>query len=177
MHPCFSNRDQTQTTGFYAQTQFKNKFGSYSNGVLEIAPSWQTGIQMAMSVGELIGLAITGFLSDRYGWKPILSGMMIMLTLCLLLFAFAQSLGMIVAAMVMCGELSLINFTARKETKTASRDSLGRIPDGLRGIWLGDGAHLSSSFRYGLGWDLLGLGLLYRRVDYTCLSESSWRVG
>lgn len=57
-----------------------------------------------MTVGEIIGLAIAGFLADRYGWKPILTGMMVMLTCCLFLFAFIQNLGMMVAAMVLCGE-------------------------------------------------------------------------
>lgn len=57
-----------------------------------------------MTVGELIGLAMVGFLTEHYGWKPILSGMMIFLTGALFLFAFANSLGMIVAAMVLCGK-------------------------------------------------------------------------
>lgn len=56
-----------------------------------------------MTVGELIGLGVVGLLNGRYGWKPILSGMMIMLIGTLFLFAFAKSLGMIVAAMVLCG--------------------------------------------------------------------------
>ncbi|GLB19520.1 hypothetical protein AtubIFM61612_009427 [Aspergillus tubingensis] len=95
--------DATSTTSFYGQTQFKERFGTVDNGVLEISAEWQTGIQQAMAVGELIGLAIAGFLADRLGWKPILSGMMVWLTGSLFLFAFAQNLGMMVAAMVLCG--------------------------------------------------------------------------
>ncbi|KAH8673385.1 general substrate transporter [Xylariales sp. PMI_506] len=95
--------DATCTTSFYGQDQFKKQFGTIDSGVLEVSATWQTGIQQAMAVGELIGLAIAGALADRFGWKPILSGMMIMLTGCLFLFAFAKDLGMIVAAMVMCG--------------------------------------------------------------------------
>ncbi|GLA87649.1 hypothetical protein AtubIFM56815_002075 [Aspergillus tubingensis] len=91
-----------KTTSFYGQTQFKERFGTVDNGVLEISAEWQTGIQQAMAVGELIGLAIAGFLADRLGWKPILSGMMVWLTGSLFLFAFAQNLGMMVAAMVLC---------------------------------------------------------------------------
>ncbi|RAK91730.1 MFS general substrate transporter [Aspergillus costaricaensis CBS 115574] len=95
--------DATSTTSFYGQTQFKERFGTVDNGVLEISAKWQTGIQQAMAVGELIGLAIAGILADRLGWKPILSGMMVWLTGSLFLFAFAQNLGMMVAAMVLCG--------------------------------------------------------------------------
>lgn len=92
-----------KTTSFYGQTQFKERFGTVDNGVLEISAEWQTGIQQAMAVGELIGLAVAGFLADRFGWKPILSGMMVWLTGSLFLFAFAENLGMMVAAMVFCG--------------------------------------------------------------------------
>ncbi|XRM48131.1 hypothetical protein ABZX51_011071 [Aspergillus tubingensis] len=94
---------RNKTTSFYGQTQFKERFGTVDNGVLEISAEWQTGIQQAMAVGELIGLAIAGFLADRLGWKTILSGMMVWLTGSLFLFAFAQNLGMMVAAMVLCG--------------------------------------------------------------------------
>ncbi|GLA46664.1 hypothetical protein AnigIFM63604_011265 [Aspergillus niger] len=95
--------DATSTTSFYGQTQFKERFGTVDNGVLEISAEWQTGIQQAMAVGELIGLAVAGFMADRFGWKPILSSMMVWLTGSLFLFAFAQNLGMMVAAMVLCG--------------------------------------------------------------------------
>ncbi|KAJ9138343.1 General substrate transporter [Pleurostoma richardsiae] len=94
--------DATSTTSFYGQDQFKEQFGTVDKGVLEISAKWQTGIQQAMAVGELIGLAIVGVLADRFGWKPILSGMMVMLTGSLFLFAFAKNLGMMVAAMVLC---------------------------------------------------------------------------
>lgn len=99
----FAERD-IQTTSFYGQDQFKERFGTVDNGVLEISAKWQTAIQQSMAVGELIGLAITGLLADTLGWRPILSGMMIVLTGSLFLFAFADSLGMLVAAMVMCGK-------------------------------------------------------------------------
>ncbi|RAH73812.1 MFS general substrate transporter [Aspergillus aculeatinus CBS 121060] len=95
--------DATCTTTFYGQDQFKQQFGTHDNGVLEISAKWQTAIQQAMACGELIGLSLAGFLADRYGWKPILSGMMVMLAGTLFLFAFAKNLGMMVAAMVMCG--------------------------------------------------------------------------
>lgn len=95
---------KNKTTSFYGQTQFKERFGTVDNGVLEISAEWQTGIQQAMAVGELIGLAVAGFMADRFGWKPILSGMMVWLTGSLFLFAFAQNLGMMVAAMVLCGD-------------------------------------------------------------------------
>ncbi|CAK7226356.1 hypothetical protein SBRCBS47491_006203 [Sporothrix bragantina] len=95
--------DATSTTTFYGQDQFKQRFGSVDNGVLEIPAIWQISIQQAMACGELIGLAIAGFLADRFGWKPILTGMMVMMTGCLFLFAFAHNLGMMVAAMVLCG--------------------------------------------------------------------------
>ncbi|GKZ55710.1 hypothetical protein AnigIFM49718_000876 [Aspergillus niger] len=72
--------DATSTTSFYGQTQFKERFGTVDNGVLEISAEWQTGIQQAMAVGELIGLAVAGFMADRFGWKPILSSMMVWLT-------------------------------------------------------------------------------------------------
>lgn len=92
-----------KTTTFYGQDQFKQQFGSIDKGVLEISAKWQTAIQQAMACGELVGLAIAGYLSNYYGWKPILSGMMIWLTGSLFLFAFAKNLGYLVAAMVMCG--------------------------------------------------------------------------
>lgn len=109
---------KNKTTSFYGQTQFKERFGTVDNGVLEISAEWQTGIQQAMAVGELIGLAVAGFMADRFGWKPILSGMMVWLTGSLFLFAFAQNLGMMVAAMVLCGDfLSFYSVTKRLTAK------------------------------------------------------------
>lgn len=95
---------EVQIPAYFGQDQFKAQFGSKVNGVLEIPAKWQTSVQQSGSVGEIIGLAIVGYLADRIGWKLTLTSMMVFLTGFLFLFAFPQNLGMIVAGNILCGK-------------------------------------------------------------------------
>lgn len=82
-----------------------------------------------MACGELIGLAVAGFLADRFGWRSILTGMMAMLTGCLFIFAFAKNLGMMVAAMVLCGEYRPKRMQLARMYADGQRYSLGCFSD------------------------------------------------
>jgi MFS family permease len=159
-----------QTTTFYAQDQFKEQFGTVDNGVLEISAKWQTSIQQAMACGELIGLVIAGYLSNSYGWRPILGGMMIFLTGSLFLFAFANSLGYLVAAMVMCG-MCLVLIQMSRACADNSRDSLGSFPNWLHCIFFRNGPNMFAPVCDRLGWYLLGPGLLPRQCHKSWMSQ------
>ena len=61
----------TAITGSYnAFPSWLNKFGVEApDGSLNIPPSWQNGISAATNVGEIIGLQIAGFMSERLGYR------------------------------------------------------------------------------------------------------------
>lgn len=48
--------DTTLMASFFGVPAFKEKYGEYSNGSYEIPTRWQTGIQVSVNVGEIIGL-------------------------------------------------------------------------------------------------------------------------
>lgn len=61
----------TAITGSYnAFPSWLNKFGVEApDGSLNIPPSWQNGISAATNVGEIFGLQIAGFMSERFGYR------------------------------------------------------------------------------------------------------------
>ncbi|KAI1174551.1 general alpha-glucoside permease [Nemania sp. FL0916] len=62
---------QTAVVGSYlAYPAFTSRFGKLApNGDYVIPASWQNGISGATNVGEIIGLQIAGFVSQRYGYR------------------------------------------------------------------------------------------------------------
>ncbi|KAI1129825.1 general alpha-glucoside permease [Nemania abortiva] len=62
---------QTAVVGSYlAYPAFKDRFGVVApNGDRVISASWQNGISGATNVGEIIGLQIAGFVSERWGYR------------------------------------------------------------------------------------------------------------
>ncbi|CAK7206060.1 hypothetical protein SEUCBS139899_008843 [Sporothrix eucalyptigena] len=154
--------DLSTIPAYFGQDQFKQQFGSTVNGVLEIPAEWQTALQQSGSAGEIIGLAIVGFLADRIGWKLTLTGMMVFLTGFLFLFAFPKNLGMIVAGNIICG----IPYGAFQSGCIAYGCEM--VPSCLRGFvtaWVG--------ICWGLGFFT---GSWIVRVFLNLPGEWSWRI-
>ncbi|KAI2642350.1 general alpha-glucoside permease [Xylaria nigripes] len=70
---------QTAVVGSYlAYPAFKDRFGVQApNGDYVISASWQNGISGATNVGEIIGLQIAGFTSERWGYRLTLCGALV----------------------------------------------------------------------------------------------------
>ena len=56
---------------FFGQTAFKEKFGDTDpvSGEKFITSAWQTGLSNSALAGEIIGLAINGWASERFGYR------------------------------------------------------------------------------------------------------------
>lgn len=55
---------------FYGQNQFIEKYGSIGkSGQMEISAPWQNGLSNSALCGQIIGLAINGWASQRFGYR------------------------------------------------------------------------------------------------------------
>lgn len=95
---------------FYALPSFLARFGDQTvydatTGVTSktISAPWRTGLGQSSNVGEIIGLAATGILQDRFGYKKTIGGALVAVTGLLFILFFAQSLGMLLAGEILCG--------------------------------------------------------------------------
>lgn len=89
---------------YYAFPPFLRKFGVPTpDGGLTIPPSWQNGLSAATNVGEVIGLQIAGFMSERVGYRWTLIGALAAITGFIFVLFFSESLGVLVAAELLCG--------------------------------------------------------------------------
>ena len=55
---------------FYALPQFAQKYGEKTSaGTYSVTAAWQAGLSNGAQVGEIIGLALNGWSSERFGYK------------------------------------------------------------------------------------------------------------
>ncbi|KAK7948071.1 MFS transporter- SP family- general alpha glucoside:H+ symporter [Apiospora aurea] len=85
--------DTSIVGSYFAYPVFKNKFGEPApNGDMVISAAWQNGIQGATNVGEIIGLQIAGWVSERYGYRWTIISALIAITGFIFFPFFAESL-------------------------------------------------------------------------------------
>ncbi|WWD19435.1 hypothetical protein CI109_103895 [Kwoniella shandongensis] len=93
---------------FYGHPKFLQRFGvpvplSVSENGYVIPAEWQSALSNGSSAGGIIGLLINGWAADRFGPKIVMLTAIVALTAFIFLSVFANSLGMLVAAEVLCG--------------------------------------------------------------------------
>jgi len=55
---------------FYALPQFAQKYGhQLPNGTWTVTAAWQAGLSNGTQVGEIIGLGLNGWASERFGYR------------------------------------------------------------------------------------------------------------
>ncbi|KAL1405339.1 hypothetical protein Q8F55_008970 [Vanrija albida] len=89
----------------YAQPQFKEKFGTTvdQHGNPSLTAAWQTGLSNGAQVGSIIGLALNGILSDRFGYKKTMIGSLIIMIGFIFILFFAKNIQMLLAGEILCG--------------------------------------------------------------------------
>jgi SP family general alpha glucoside:H+ symporter-like MFS transporter len=96
--------DVTLITSFFALPSFKRRYGSPTpNGDYEIPSRWQAALTSGAWAGEVIGLLLNGFLTDRFGNRRTMIAALTFLTAAIFLAFFANSLGMLLASQILCG--------------------------------------------------------------------------
>ncbi|KAG7528581.1 hypothetical protein FFLO_06067 [Filobasidium floriforme] len=96
---------------FYAQPAFARRFGKLNpvKGIYEIPTKWQTSLGVSTQIGNILGLQITGWASERFGYRITMLVALICLTGFLFIQFFAANLGMLLAGYLLLG-VSLFAF-------------------------------------------------------------------
>lgn len=92
---------------FFANQAFAKRFGVFNPDPAvqryEIAAKWQTGLSCSASIGQILGLQITGWASERYGYRPTMLTALIALTGFLFIQFFAANLPMLLVGYLLLG--------------------------------------------------------------------------
>ncbi|EAQ82966.1 hypothetical protein CHGG_10784 [Chaetomium globosum CBS 148.51] len=89
---------------FYAFPQFNRKYGEQlSDGKWEVTAPWQAGLSNGANVGELIGLLINGWVSERFGYRWTVIVCLMLINAWTALFFTAQNVQTLLAAEILCG--------------------------------------------------------------------------
>ncbi|KKY13085.1 putative sugar transporter family protein [Diplodia seriata] len=79
-------------SNFYAFPEFNKKFGEQlPSGEYQVPAAWQAGLSNGVYVGEIIGLMINGWASDKFGYRWTLMMSLFLLTGFIAIFFTAQS--------------------------------------------------------------------------------------
>lgn len=101
---CMEGYDVSLLSNFYAFPAFNRKYGrQLADGTYQIPAPWQAGLSNGANVGEIIGLFINGWVSERFGYRYTV---MICLTLIIAftaIFFTAQSVVELQVAEILCG--------------------------------------------------------------------------
>ncbi|KAK1750515.1 alpha-glucosides permease MPH3 [Echria macrotheca] len=89
---------------FYAFPQFNQKYGEQlPSGEWQVPAPWQAGLSNGANVGELIGLLINGWVSERFGYRWTVMASLTLIIAWTALFFTAQNVQTLLAAEILCG--------------------------------------------------------------------------
>ncbi|EMC95249.1 hypothetical protein BAUCODRAFT_72296 [Baudoinia panamericana UAMH 10762] len=143
---------------FYAFPPFNRKYGVWSEATqsYQVPARWQAGLSNGANVGEIIGLLINGWVSERFGYRYTVIACLLCITAFTAIFFTAQNVQALLAAEILCGVpwgvFQTLTITYASEV----------CPVALRG-------YLTTyvNFCWGLG-QLIGIGVIkamFRRTD------------
>lgn len=97
--------DTALLNSFYGFPAFNQKYGEYfpELGTYQIPARWQTALSMSTNVGEIIGLFIAGFVSDKIGYRKTLIASLIMVTGFIFIVFFAPNVQTLLAGEILLG--------------------------------------------------------------------------
>ena len=91
-------------SNFYGFPEFKKKYGEQlPDGTWEIPAPWQAGLSNGVIVGEIIGLFLNGYISDKIGYRYTLIGCLTLIVCFTTIFFTAQTVVHLLVAEILCG--------------------------------------------------------------------------
>ncbi|KAF4988861.1 hypothetical protein FGRMN_9503 [Fusarium graminum] len=89
----------------YASPVFNQKFGTYNaeKEKYAVSAAWQSGLSNGARAGEIIGLILAGWASDRYGYKMTTVGALILMIAFVFVLFFAPNIKILILGEVLCG--------------------------------------------------------------------------
>ncbi|KAL1967138.1 hypothetical protein VTN77DRAFT_3429 [Rasamsonia byssochlamydoides] len=96
--------DISLVNNFYAFPAFNRKYGErLSDGTYQVPARWQAGLSNGAAVGEIIGLFINGWVSERFGYRYTIMACLILVASWTAIFFTAQNVQSLLAAEILCG--------------------------------------------------------------------------
>ncbi|KAJ4305287.1 hypothetical protein N0V90_000818 [Kalmusia sp. IMI 367209] len=89
----------------YGSPQFNMKYGKQNptTGKWTVPANWQSALSNGARAGEVIGLIINGFVSERYGYRKTMIGALVSMTAFIFILFFAPNVQTLVIGEVFCG--------------------------------------------------------------------------
>jgi MFS transporter, SP family, general alpha glucoside:H+ symporter len=101
---CMEGYDVCLLSNFYAFPQFNQKYGQrLPDGTYQVPAPWQAGLSNGANVGEIIGLFINGWVSERFGYRYTVMACLVLIVAFTAIFFTAQSVVSIQVAEILCG--------------------------------------------------------------------------
>ena len=89
----------------YAFPPFNRKYGELQpDGTYQVPARWQAGLSNGANVGEIIGLFINGFVSERFGYRYTVMTCLVLVCAWTAIFFTAQSVKDLLVAEILCGK-------------------------------------------------------------------------
>ncbi|KAJ5613724.1 hypothetical protein N7528_007378 [Penicillium herquei] len=97
--------DTLLLANFYGLSTFSKKYGTLDSatGAYKVSAPWRSGLSDSAAVGEIIGLFMTGFISERIGYRKTLIGALFMITGFIFIVFFAVDVKMLLIGEILCG--------------------------------------------------------------------------
>ena len=91
-------------SNFYGFPQFNKKYGQQlPDGTYQVPAPWQAGLSNGANVGEIIGLFINGWVSERFGYRYTVMICLALIIAFTAIFFTAQSVVALQVAEILCG--------------------------------------------------------------------------
>jgi len=92
----------------YAQPAFQQAFGTHVKGnSYQISAPWQTGLSNGSAAGQLIGLLLAGYLSERFGFRKTMMGGLATIVAFIFMTFFAPNIVVLAVGQTLFGALAL----------------------------------------------------------------------
>jgi SP family general alpha glucoside:H+ symporter-like MFS transporter len=89
----------------YALPSFQKKFGQVQpNGSYTITAAWQSGLSNGSTIGQLLGLFLAGYLTERFGFRKTLMFTLVLIPCIIFIQFFASSLAVLEVGQILLGE-------------------------------------------------------------------------
>ena len=100
------------------------KFGSYvdeETGYL-VNASWQSGLNMASTVGAIFGALMNGWATAKWGYKPVCIVGLFFLNAFIFIVFFAPTKAVLLVGQMMCGKSELCCLSSMQNTNRPRSD-------------------------------------------------------
>ncbi|KAE9399715.1 sugar transporter [Gymnopus androsaceus JB14] len=101
---CMEGYDVCLLSNFYGFPQFNQKYGvQLADGTYQVPAPWQAGLSNGANVGEIVGLFINGWVSERFGYRYTVMTCLTLIIAFTAIFFTAQSVVSLQVAEILCG--------------------------------------------------------------------------